>query len=220
MAKDSDTDLRISALEQQNRELQSRLDALAPKPAAPRPQPAPVQEEGVVVTYPRSTPIEMPTTAEFVRLLSIVARAQPNAVPKFDHASDQREFFRGFVASFERIASLRRLVGEGGALVLNTKYDARWWADESYRWLRDRGTPAETMNGSFFAAAIAAGDVAFSFANRAEGISAFVGLGYDGITASTKAWQRVLSSGQPRPRTAPPAPLRAPPSPSQVRIMG
>lgn len=219
MAKDSDTDQRISALEQENRELKARLDALAPKPA---PRPAPPVEEGVVkVSYPRSTPITMPTVAEFEKLLAIVATAHPNVVPKFDRESDRMEFFRGFTASFERIASLRRLVGDGGAPVLNLKFDARWWAQEAYGWLQQRGTPAETMNGSFFAAVIASGDIAYSFGNRAEGISAHVGLGYgDGLTASTAGWRGVIGRGQPRPSTSPPAPMRAPPSPAQVRIYG
>jgi hypothetical protein len=220
MTKDTDTDQRFAALEQENRELKARLDALEPKQTAPRPQPAPV-EEGVRVSYPRSTPIVMPTVAEFEKLLTIVARAHPNVVPKFERASDHHEFFKGFTHSFERISSLRRPLGEGGVPVLNTKIDARSWAEECHRWLAERGTPAETMNGSFFCAVIAAGDVAYSFANRGTGISAFVGLSYgEGLTASTAAWQRVIERNQPRSLTAPPAPLRAPPSPSQVRIVG
>lgn len=201
----SATDERIRALEAQNTELRQRLDALQAKVSPPPKPPAPVAEDdGPRVSFPRSVPIEMPSIAEFERLLIIVGRAYPKIVPTFDREGDRMEFFNGFTASFERIANLRRTVGEGGVQVLNTKVDARHWGNEAYHWLQQRGTPAETMNGSFFAAAVAAGDVPFSFADRPAGISAYLGLSYEGLTASTTAWRRVLESGQPRAASAGP----------------
>ena len=169
----------------------------------------------MTVTYSHSIPIERPTGEQFEKLLAIVARAHPTVVPKFARESDRSEFFRGFVASFERIASLRRTAG------LNAKNDAHWWANEAYRWLHEPGTPAETTNGSFFAAVIAAGDVPFSFANRAEGVSAYVGLTFDTDfrTAAPAAWRGVIERGQPRPPAAPPHPPRHPRAPrSGARI--
>jgi hypothetical protein len=209
---------RIRALEVQNNQLQQQVDRLLER-MNPRPKaaPAPVLDDGPRVSFPRSTPIEMPTIAQFEKLLAIVTRAHPGAVPTFDRDSDRREFFLGFIRSFERIANLRRTVGEGGAPVLNEKYDARFWADEAYRWLHERGTPAETMNGSFFCAAICAGDVAYSFGNRAAGVSAHLGLGFDGLTASTAAWHRVLESGETRAATAAPMPLRQNSQSAEVR---
>jgi hypothetical protein len=199
---------RMRALEAQNAELRQRLDALQAK-VSPRPKPpAPIPEDdGFHVSFPRSAPIEMPSIAQFERLLIIVGRAYPKIVPTFDREGDRMEFFNGFCASFERIANLRRTVGEGGAQMLNKRNDARHWASEAYSWLQQRGTPAETMNGSFFAAVIAAGDVPFSLADRVGGVPAYVGLGYEGLTASTVAWRRVLASGQPREAIGKPSPL-------------
>jgi hypothetical protein len=191
-------DERIRALESQNAELRQRVDALQKK-VSPRPKPpAIVEVDGPRVSFPRSAPIEIPTITEFERLLSIVRRAHPRIVPTFDRESDRTEFFNGFTASFERIAHLRRTVGDGGAQILNKRDDARHWGSEAYQWLQQRGTPAETMNGSFFAAVIAAGDVPFSFPDHVAGVPAYVGLGYDGLTASAVAWRRVLASCQPR----------------------
>jgi hypothetical protein len=209
---------RMRALEVQNDQLREQVDQLLERMnPRPRPAPAPVVDDGPRVTFPRSTPIEMPTIAQFEKLLAIVARAYPGAVPTFDRDGDRREFFLGFTASFERVANLRRTIGQGGAQLLNTKYDIRYWAEEANRWLHERGTPAETMNGSFFVAAIAAGDVPFSFANRAAGISAYIGLGYEGLTASTAAWRRVFETGQPRKAAAAPQPLRQFSQPAEVR---
>src|SRR5216683_3347983 len=148
---------RIAALEQRNQQLESEIAALKPPKPAPRQQQAAttIEEEGVTVSYPRSYPIEMPTTEEYVRLLSIVDRVYPKSVPAY-RAHD--EYFRGFVGSFERIASLRRSPGLNTALGRGVQY----WADEAYSWLRERGTPAETTNGSFWAAVVASGDVNFS----------------------------------------------------------
>jgi hypothetical protein len=190
---------RITALEQQNQQLQSELDALKPaKPAQPQAA-TPVHEEGVSVSYPRSYPIEMmPTTTQYEKLLAIVARAYPNSVPAY-HINDQ--YFSGFVGSFERIASLRR------SAALNTAQGAQYWAEEAYRWLRERGTPAETTNGSFWAAVVASGDVDFSLANRAEGILPHYALSFDTEARKIEpgAWQRVLSECKPRSPVAPPS---------------
>jgi hypothetical protein len=203
---------RIAALEQQNYQLKSELDALKPpKPAAPQ-DASTIEEEGVRVSYPRSYPIAMPTTAQFEKLLAIVARVYPRSVPAY-HVND--EYFRGFVGSFERIASLRRSPGLNTALGRGVQY----WADEAYSWLRERGTPAETTNGSFWAAVVASGDVNFSL--RADGILPYYGLTFDteARKVSPGAWQRVLSDCQPRAPVAPPAPLQQNQRTAEVRIL-
>jgi hypothetical protein len=211
---------RIRKLEDQNDQLRQHVDRLLrvmdakPKPSAPI-----IEDDGPRVSYPRTSPIELPSVAEFERLLLIVSRAYPKVMPTFDSENDRREFFLGFCASFERIANMKRTVSVDGELILNAKHDVRYFADEAYRWLCERGTPAETTNGSFFVACIAAGDVAWSLPNRALGISAHLGLGYDGLTASSAAWRRVLATGQPRAPSAGPQPLQQSQRTASVRYL-
>jgi hypothetical protein len=180
------TEQRIRRLEAEIAELRAAKSAPQIPIAAP-----PLDEEGAVrVTYPRTYPIAMPTRAEYDKLLAIVARA--GLVPR---SADPAEFFAGFVASFERLASLRRLDG------LDMGRQAHDWAIEAYGWLQQRGTHAETTNGSFFAACVAAGDVQYRFANSALGVPARVGLTHDtdARMAASSAWRGVLERGQPRP---------------------
>jgi hypothetical protein len=179
------TDQRIDRLEREIAAL--KAETSAPRPAAPR-----VQEEGVIISYPNTYPIPMPTREEYEKLLSIVERA--GVVPKFDREMDRQEFFRGFVASFERIANLRRLDG------LDLKRQAHDWAIEAQYWLSERGTPATTTDGSFFAACVAAGDVPYSFAKSALGIPARLGLTHDSdARRALPAWRdEVLERGRPR----------------------
>jgi len=178
------TDQRIDRLEREIAAL--KAETSAPRPAAPR-----VQEEGVIISYPNTYPIPMPTREEYEKLLSIVERA--GVVPKFDREMDRQEFFRGFVASFERVANLRRLDG------LDPKRQAHDWAIEAQYWLSERGTPATTTDGSFFAACVAAGDVSYSFANSALGIPARLGLTHDSdARRALPAWREVLERGRPR----------------------
>jgi hypothetical protein len=138
----------------------------------------PVEEPGVSVTYCRSSPIDLPSPTEYEKLLAIVARA--GAVPQFASESERREFYLGFIGSFERIASLRRSEG------LNLKRPARDWADEAHGWLHQRGTPVETTNGSFFAAILAAGDISYSIAKPALGVPAYIGLHLTPMAASPR----------------------------------
>lgn len=199
---------RLRNLETRVQELQAenaRLRAVAPlQPAAPAPE-----EEAVRLIYPTTCPIPMPSQSEYERLLAIVEHS--GVVP---HSVDRGEFFTGFMRSFERIASLRRLGG------LNFRRSARDWASEAEGWLKQRGTPAETSNGSFFAACIAAGDIPFSFPNMALGISAFVGLTSDtDARLALPAWREVLGSGQPRKPEAAPHSLRPGPTPV-VKVVG
>jgi hypothetical protein len=195
---------RIQRLEREIAELK----ALHP----PRKQ-SPI-EQGVTVSYSRSSPIELPSPAEYERLLTIVGRA--GVVPTFASENDRREFFAGFVGSFERIASLRRTEG------LNLKRPAREWADEAYGWLNQRATPAETTNGSYVAAILAAGDIAYSFAKPTLGIPAYVGLDFDpdGRVATAAGWRRVLENGKPRTPDPTPEPGGQTSRTSQVRITG
>jgi hypothetical protein len=185
------TEQRIAALE-------AEIAVLKAGRSAPR-QTAPLVEEGVTVSYPRDYPILMPTTEQYEKLIAIVQRVYPTSVPNGD-----QEFFRGFIGSFERIASLRRSNGLNTALGRGVQY----WADEAYNWLRERGTPAETTNGSFWAAVVASGDVNFSL--REDGILPYYGLTFDtdARKISPGAWQRVLSESQPRSPVAPPPALR------------
>src|SRR5713226_2804529 len=117
---------RIAALEQRNQQLESEIAALKPPKPAPRQQQAAttIEEEGVTVSYPRSYPIEMPTTEQYAKLLAIVARAYPNSVPSHQIHDG---YFTGFVSSFERIASLRR------SSSLNIAQGPQYWAEEAYR---------------------------------------------------------------------------------------
>jgi hypothetical protein len=178
---------RIRALEAEVASLKAKVNP-QPTPVAPPPI-----QDGPRVTFPRTSPIELPSDRQYQQLLAIVARVHPSVVPR-DH---DREFFLGFVGSFERIAHLRRSDEP------NRKMTAYDWATETHRWLRERDTPAEATNGSFFAAVIAAGDVAFSLGQRNAGLPALVGLTYDRDcrTAMTAGWRGVLERGQPRPPT-------------------
>jgi hypothetical protein len=193
MATDTKTEQRIAALEQQNQELKSELAALrAPKPASPQPA-APVQD-GVSVHYSRS-PIDMPTPAQYERLITKVQRAYPQHVVQTVDLKD-------FIAACEFLAHVRRPVDPHGVLVLNKKDDASWWAIEAQRWLGVRGDHADVTNGSFFLAVIATGDIAYQFPDRDRGVrSAYVSLSYreDGVRATAAGWRRVLSDGwEPR----------------------
>jgi hypothetical protein len=150
----------------------------------------------------------MPTTAEYEKLLAIVERV--GVVPC---SVDRREFFAGFVGSFERITSLRRLEG------LNMSRSAHEWAIEAYVWLNQRSTSAETTNGSFFAAVVAAGDVPYSFHSQVHGVSARVGLTFDpDARLALPAWRSVLERGAPRPPEATPSALPQNQRPTVVRI--
>ena len=212
MAKEFTDRDRIAALEAQNQQLTSEIAELKkagrPEPSHHQQVAAPIQEEGVRVSHPQSYSIIMPTTEQYEKLLNIVLRVYPMRC--------DQEFFRGFVGSFERIASLRRSAS------LNTAQGVQYWADEAYRFLQDRGTPAETTNGSYFAAVVASGDVDFSLANRDQGIVPYYALTFDtdARKISPGAWQRVLSDCQPRAPVAAPAPLRNNQRTAQVRIYG
>jgi hypothetical protein len=179
---------RITALEQQNHSLQAEIAALkSPKPA---PKAVPLVEEGVVTTtYSHAIPIERPTTEEYQRLLQIVERKYPQVeVPKSDR--ERHSYFRDFVASFERLASIRRTD--------DVDSSASYWVNDASRWLRERGTIATPENGSFWAAVIASSDTAFSFGCSADGVPARFGLTYDtnARKAMPAAWRGVLERGQ------------------------
>lgn len=171
-------------------------------------------EQGVTVSYSRSSPIALPSPAEYEKLLAIVASA--GVVPQFTSENEKREFYLSFVGSFERIANLRRSDG------LNLKSPARQWADEAYGWLNQRGTPAETTNGSFFAAILAAGDVPYSYAKPALGVPAYVGITFDpdGRVASAAGWRRVLDNAKPRGPDPAPERVGQTAHRAQVRITG
>jgi hypothetical protein len=67
---------RIRALEFQDTQLREQVDQLLQRMSSrPRSAPAPVVDDDPRTIYPRSAPIEMPSVAEFERLLIIVARA-------------------------------------------------------------------------------------------------------------------------------------------------
>jgi hypothetical protein len=167
-------------------------------------------EAEVTVSYSRSIPIERPTKEQFARLMAVVQRAYPQqVVSTFERDDDRQNFFRGFIASFEYLAHVRRPVDLGGMLVLNKEADASWWAIEAQRWLLQQGTQADVTNGSFFVAVIAMGDTAYSFPDRDRGIrSAYVSLSYrDGVKPSAAGWRRVLlDSWQPHSPVAALAP--------------
>jgi hypothetical protein len=166
------------------------------------------------VSYTRSSSIALPSRAEYEALLAVVARA--GVVPQFTGDNEKRDFFLGFVGSFERIASLRR------SERLNLKRPARDWAAEAYGWLYQRGTPAETANGSFFAAILAAGDIQYSLPKPTLGVPAYIGIGFDpdGRVASAAGWRRVLENGKPRGPDPAPETLSQRSPTAQVRIVG
>jgi hypothetical protein len=114
-------------------------------------------------------------------------------VPKFDRDWERRDFLRGFIASFERLATLRRLDG------LDLKRSVTDWAMEAERWLHERGTPVTTTNGSFWAAVAAAGDINYSLANWSAGAPARIGLTHDpDARRALPAWREVVERGRPR----------------------
>jgi len=162
--------------------------------------PPPLQQEAAVtIRYSRASSIAVPTLEQCEKLIAFVARS--GVVPRLASDRDRRDFLAGFLASFHRLAELRRLDG------LNLKRPERDWMLEASNWLSERGTSADVSNGSFFAAVVASGDIPYSFAKSDLGIAAYVGLTHDsGARSAQPAWRTVLERGRPRPAEATPTP--------------
>jgi hypothetical protein len=191
---------KILRLETELAELKTRLIPENPEPM----NVAPI-EEGTTIRYPRSTDVDLPNRDECVKLMAIVARA----FPRFEFEIESREFLDGFTASMWRLGQLKR------SDKLSRVND---WAIETDNFLHQPGgMRGNCLNGSFFAAVMASGDIKFMLGNASQGISPKAGLDYNG-TPARAAWREVLERGSPRQ----PAPSvdhsRSPSSPAEVRF--
>jgi hypothetical protein len=149
----------------------------------------------VSVTYPRTFTIPMPTADEMRTLYNIAATAHPKLLPQLASATDEREFFAGFVAAFEIIAGWRRQPGL-------SKQRVDHWVDQANRFLYERGeTQVRITQKAFMLAVVAAGDV--DFVIERFPYDNFVNLTFDSTArAASPSWKTVLATRQTR------APLR------------
>ena len=174
---------RITLLEAEIAELKSRL------PPEKKPVPI-VEDEGVRITYSRSTPIELPNHAESERLIEIVRRAYPRIVPDFGSERDRVRYLKGFTLAFWRIAHLRR--GTDFRRASDLAVEAANYVHEALP-----GEWVDEVSSAFLTAALSAGDVLFTVGNGAQGVPWKLALGFHGEPART-AWREVLSRGAPR----------------------
>jgi hypothetical protein len=104
---------RLAAVEAENAELKTRLAVLENK-ISPKPRPPTPIDEGVVriTTGPMLNTRDAPTGQQYEDLLSIVAHAHPQVVPKFEadrYGSAEkyrREYLAKFVSCFEAFFAL------------------------------------------------------------------------------------------------------------------
>ncbi len=98
------------------------------KPAAGDAEPAKFIERGVTITHPEETsPISLPTEAEYRGILSAVRDAYPQLWPRSNPrfgSQDEAEFVRDFSAAFVRVSHLRRTEK------VDSKHSLSWWVDE------------------------------------------------------------------------------------------
>jgi hypothetical protein len=155
------------------------------KPAAQDVAPAKFVEQGVTITHPIETsPIVLPTEAEYRGILSAVRDAYPQLLRSSNpRCADQEDavFFHDFCGAFERVAHLRRTEQ------IDSKHALSWWVGEANRWLRGR----QIDGAAFLAAVIGAGDVSFVQRDEYGNVWAF-GLATFGGRPATEAWRRVL----------------------------
>jgi hypothetical protein len=192
---------RLDALEAEVAVL--KINAGLVEPVARDVAPTKLVEPKLSITHPIETsPIVLPTEAEYRRILSAVRDAYPQLRPRSNpRFADQDEagFFREFCAAFERVSHLRRTEN------VDSKHALSWWVDETNRWLHG----SQQIDGiAFLAAVIGAGDV--SFVQRDEYGNAWAfGLATFGGRPATEAWRRVLKGQLLTPvagRFGPPGP--------------
>jgi hypothetical protein len=190
---------RIAALEERvsesRRTVPVNLAALPPRPA-----PAP-ESQGVRIFHPADAPvIELPNDDELRRLSEVVLRKFPALAPdtsnprwRHENVSEWNAIFR---ASFRRIASLNR--DEDDRFDMRRSIYA--YTAECEEWLRCHGMAMVVKWPPFFAAAIAAGDIAFCLDGGPH-----VALRLDGLgRRPLPAWRAVLD-GRVRAPSPPPA---------------
>ncbi len=155
--------------------------------------PAKFVEGQLSITHPVETsPITLPTEAEYRGILSAVRAAYPqlwrSSNPRFADEDDAR-FFRDFCAVFERVSHLRRTEK------VDSKHALGWWVDETSRWLHGR----QIDGAAFLAAVIGAGDVSFVQRDECGNAWAFGLAAFGGRAASEAGWRRVLGGQLLRP---------------------
>jgi hypothetical protein len=173
---------RLSSLEAENLDLKSRLAVLEAR-TAPKPRPAPIDDNPVTVVEIQPTLHDGPTPTEFEGLLAIVVRSVfPKLVP-------DREYLAAFVAAFNFVGTLGRL--PGGDLGPR----AETWVAAANRTLNWR---PEIELSHIASASIAWGDINFSVADWPHSVHVGVCWRSHGAGASSASWRKVLESGAVR----------------------
>jgi hypothetical protein len=183
---------RLAELEAQAATLNIEIAKL--RAAKPTPPPRPPKDEGVrVFQFVEPSNFVRPTEKELTRLYDIVLAKYPQlasrARPASRWAADEaREYFEGFVWSFERLGFIGRT-----AMPDTKKHYVNFWVTETQDWLRlHRPAHRGNIGAGFLAAVVAHGDIPFIVGNSAQGIVWSVGLTTFGGAKATDAWRRVL----------------------------
>jgi hypothetical protein len=193
---------KIVELAAENAALTARIAALEGK-LAPKPRPAPIDDNPVRVVEIPPTLRDAPTLQEYQRLLAVVVRSVfPKLVP-------DRAYLAAFVAAFNFVGSLGRLPGTD----LGPR--AETWVAAANRTLNWR---PEIELSHIASACIAAGDINFSVAEWPYNVHVGLCWRSHGVGASTGAWRKVLESGVRRAIITQQQQQHA--RPSDVRIHG
>jgi hypothetical protein len=227
----STTKERLAALEAENANLRARLEALEGR-KRPAPKPAPVEERGVTVSYPRPpSTLIMPSDNELRQLEAIVLKAFPSLAPKIELNFQQRftvrnypaiadqiqpdaeainaDYFRQFTSAFVAIGAMR-LRDEPAR-----KYFVGHWTEAAQTWLRCRNVFADITTNALIAAALAHG-VSYTDGTIDGSLWEF-GLDLYTGRAVLDGWRRVLASGKIPQATPVPSNRRiAPASPARI----
>jgi hypothetical protein len=197
---------RLGELEAQAAAITAEIAKLkAATATAPPPPPRPPRDEGPrIVLLEERTTFVRPTLNELRKLYEIVCSKYPQFTSREPSGSrwaadEAREYFDGFVWSFERLGHI------GRTATPDHKHYADFWSSECRDWLRlHRPAHVGNIGAGFLAAAIAHGDIPYTVGDLDRGIVWAVGLTAHGGTKASDAWKRVLDGNL----LAPVAPVR------------
>ena len=191
---------RIAAVESENAELKARLAVLEGKLAPKRPPVAPIEEGTRVTILEPFHGGNLPSPAQFEKLLEIVGRSHPTIVPTWpenrwgSQVSDRQQYMTAFVQCFKWLGDLWRF--NGGELGRNRA--DRWVIDAG----RMFGAGADIQLSHLLAASLAWSDINIG-ASADRRWFTHLGLSYstgEGIRrADATSWKRVLQIGKTRP---------------------
>jgi hypothetical protein len=195
---------RLLAVEQENRDLRGRLDAMqillsGSKPAPPRRH----DEPTVKISHPMGR-VELPSDDECRRLCATVWQRYPKLRPG---RGEEQEFISGFIAAF------RFVQHHGRRAEPDRQHSLGFWIDSTRAWASQNRISSFPISGAAFAVAIvAAGDVPYT---NPEEPGFVCGLQFGGGGSPSKDWWRRALAGtilEPTPPlypTAAPSPARA-----------